>query len=74
MTPSRPCPVCGGRSFATVKPVRMELISSAKKGFSNVVHATFTMVVCTGCGASTFHSDPDFLHDVDHTLVTIDPD
>ncbi len=71
MKPTLPCAACGGRSFGVVKNVRLDLVTSAKKGFGNVLHAMFTLVVCAGCGASVFHAKPELLEDLEHERVSV---
>lgn len=70
MTPTHPCPWCGAIVFGVVEQVMTEMTSSSKKGFGNVLHKRFTMVVCKGCGATQlFSPNAEILEAVEHRVV-----
>lgn len=70
MTPTHPCPWCGAIQFGVVDRVMLEMTSSAKKGWGNVLNKSFAMVVCKGCGATQlFSPNAEFLEEVEHKVV-----
>lgn len=62
MKPENPCHYCGSTRFGVIEDARFELLSEAKIKFGNVLHPEFTVVVCMGCGETSFFSKSGSQH------------
>jgi hypothetical protein len=72
--PTKPCPHCDSTRFGVVPEFHFEVVCWNKKGGGNVLHPSFTAIVCQGCRPTTLVAlagADDLLEATEHSVVAI---